>query len=209
MIDLPMKADVHCSDGLAGRSTGVIGNPMNRQITHLLVKSYRPPFHEYLVPVDKIKETTDGCIKLKCTRDDFHRMELFEYEEYVPSDFSEYTDWPSELYDVAIPWNHMKADLPYFQAKRQNLPADEFALRRDARVEATDGYVGQVDELLVDSKDMRVTHLVLLVRHIFEGKEITIPVSLIDHIDQGTIHLKLDRQSLEKLPAVPVERWIL
>jgi hypothetical protein len=67
-------------------------------------------------------------------------------------------------------------------------------------VEATDGYVGQLDELLINAKDMQVTHLVLLVRHLFEGKEITIPVSQIDHIDQGTIYLKLDRQSVEALP---------
>jgi sporulation protein YlmC with PRC-barrel domain len=202
-----MKADVHCSDGLAGRSTGVIGNPMNRQITHLLVKSYRPPFHEYLVPVNEIKETPDGCIKLKCTRDQLIAMEPFEYEEYVPTEFSDYLDWPSELYDVAIPWNHMKEDLPYYDVKRQNIPADEVALRRDARVEATDGYVGQVDELLIDSKDMRVTHLVLLVRQIFEGREITIPVEQIDHIDQGTIYLKLDRQSVRELPTTPIQRW--
>jgi hypothetical protein len=46
---------------------------------------------------------------------------------------------------------------------------------------------------------MQVTHLVLLVRHIFEAREITIPVSQIDHIDQGTVYLKLDRQSVEAL----------
>jgi hypothetical protein len=209
MIDLPMKADVHCLDGLAGRSTGVIANPNNRQITHLLVKSYRPPFHEYLVPVTEIKETTEVRIQLQCTRDDLGKMEPFEYEEYVPSDFSDYPDWPSELYDIAIPWNHMKEDMPYFDVKRQNIPGDEFALRRDARVEATDGYVGQVDELLINSNTMQVTHLVLLERHIFEKREITVPISQIDHIDEGTIYLKLDRQSLEALPTTPVERWTL
>ena len=48
MIDLPMKADVHCSDGVAGRSTYVIGNPGNRQISHLVVKSFRPRFANIL-----------------------------------------------------------------------------------------------------------------------------------------------------------------
>jgi hypothetical protein len=41
-------------------------------------------------------------------------------------------------------------------------------VRRGARVEATDGYVGQVDELLINSNNMQVTHLVLLERHIFQ-----------------------------------------
>ncbi len=44
MIDLPTKAEVHCSDGPAGRSTYVIFNPKNHQMTHLVVQSNRPPF---------------------------------------------------------------------------------------------------------------------------------------------------------------------
>jgi hypothetical protein len=204
MIDLPTKAEVHCSDGAAGRSTYVIGNPTNRQITYLVVKSYRPPFREYLVPVDQVEETTDDRIKLKCTREDLNKMEPFEYEEYAPTEFSDYLDWPSELYDVAIPWNHMKEDLPYYDVKRQNIPAGELALQRGARVEATDGFVGQVDELLINAKDMQVTHLVLLERHIFQKREIAVPISQIDHIEGGTVYLKLDRRSVEALPTTPI-----
>ena len=97
--------------------------------------------------------------------------------------------------------------IPYTAVKRQNIPAGEFALRRGAPVEATDGYVGQVDGLLIDSNTMQVTHLLLLERHIFQAREITIPVSQIDHLDEGTIYLKLDRQSVEALPTTPVQRW--
>jgi len=81
------------------------------------------------------------------------------------------------------------------------------ALRRGARVEATDGYVGQVDELLINSNNMQVTHLVLLERHILQKREITIPVSQIDRIDQGTVYLTLDRQSVEDLLTTPIQRW--
>jgi hypothetical protein len=73
--DLPTKAEVHCSDGAAGRSTYVIVNPINRQMTHLVVKSSWPPFHEYLVPVDQVEETTPDLIRLKCTRNDLSMME--------------------------------------------------------------------------------------------------------------------------------------
>jgi hypothetical protein len=65
MIDLPTKAEVYCSDGIAGRSTYVIGTPIDQQITHLVVKSYRPPFREVLVPLDQVEETTPSRIKLK------------------------------------------------------------------------------------------------------------------------------------------------
>lgn len=204
MIDLPMKAEVHCPDGLAGLSTYVIGDPSNSQITHLVVKSFRPPFRETLVPVDQVEGTTDDRIKLKCSRDELNKMEPFEVEEYKR------TEMPGYLY-----WTHVQpavVDMSdeveiYVPVKRQNVPAGELALQRDARVEATDGYVGQVDELLINSTNMQVTHLVLLERHIFQKREITIPVSQIDHVLGDTIYLKLDRQSVEALPTTPRQRW--
>jgi hypothetical protein len=48
---------------------------------------------------------------------------------------------------------------------------------------------------------------VLLERHILQKREITVPVSQIDHIDQGTVYLKLDRQRVEDLPTTPIQRW--
>ena len=83
MIDLPTKAEVDCSDGAAGCSTYVIGNPINRQIAHLVVKSNQPPFHEAPVPVDQVQETTPDRIKLNRNRIAFEEMEPFEYEEYL------------------------------------------------------------------------------------------------------------------------------
>ena len=231
MIDLPTNAEVHCSDGIAGRSTYVIGNPINHQITHLVVKTFRPPFHEYLVPVDQVAETTDDQIRLKCARDDLNKMRLFTDEAYICTEIPGYLHLPyvspaaeyrSDLYlpyaaaDMEhispVYWPSARPDagsMPgqgdtYIPVKRQNVPEGELALQRSARVEATDGYVGQVDELLINSKDMRVTHLVLLERHIFQKREITIPISQIDHVSENTIYLKLDRQSVEQLPTTPV-----
>jgi sporulation protein YlmC with PRC-barrel domain len=200
MIDLPTNARVHCSDGPAGRSTYVIGNPVNRQITHLVVKSNRPPFHEYLVPVDQVEATTPDLIKLKCTRNDLNKMEPFEYEAFICAKL------PDNLL-ITAPGSITDGVVTYVPVKRDNIPQGELAVRRGAQVEATDGYVGQVDELLINSNNMQVTHLVLLTRHIFKQREITIPVSQIDHVDEDTIYLKLDRQSVGELPTTPIQRW--
>ena len=207
MINFPMKAEVHCSDGVAGRSTYMIGDPIDRQITHLVVQSNLPPFYEYLVPVDQVEETTDDRIKLKRTRGDLNKMELFEYEEYIPTELPGYLSRPETAYVPPILGFNSETETTFIPVKRQNIPQGELALHRDARVEATDGYVGQVDELLINSNNMQVTHLVLLQRHIFEKKEITIPVSQIDHVSEGTIHLKLGRQGVEELPTTPLQRW--
>ena len=203
MIDLPLTAEVYCPDGPAGRSTHVIGNPLNNEITHLVVKSYLPPFHEYLVPVDQVEETTEDRITLKCTRDDLNKMELLEVEEYRRSEIPGYLYWPYVVSSVPYMSDTVETYIP---VKRKNVPPGELALRRGARVEATDGYVGQVDELLINSQDMQVTHLVLLERHILQKREITIPVSQIDHVSENTIFLKLDRKNVEELPTTPIQR---
>ncbi len=204
MIDLPTNAEVRCSDGDAGRSTYIVGNPVNHRITHLVVKSNWPPFHEYLVPVDQVEETFPDRIELKCTRDDVNKMERFEYDEYIRIENPDHLSWPYVLPPEGILPEEV---ITYILIKRQNIPQGESVVQRGVSVEATDGYVGQVDDLLIDSNNMQVTHLVLLERHVFEKKEITIPVSQIDHIDEETIYLKLRRQSVEELPTTPIQRW--
>ncbi len=203
MIDLPLKAVVQCSDGIAGFSTHVIGNPVDRKVTHLVAKSVQPPFNEYLVPIGKIEDTTPHLIKLTCTRNDFEKMELFEYEEYVSTRYPNYImlpyPYPSQVLTEEI--------IDYVPVKQHNIPQGEITIWQGAKVEATDGYVGVVDELLINSNNMQATHLVLRERHIFEHREITIPVSQIDHVNEDTIYLKLDRQSIEKLPGAPIQRW--
>jgi hypothetical protein len=139
MIDLPTKAKVYCADGIGGRSTYIIGNPSKDEITHLVVQSSRPPFHEYIVPVVQIAEITDGRIKLKCTRDELNKMDRFEYEEYIRTELPGYLRWDNV---PAIPGFTTEPVATFIPVKRQNIPPHESALHRGARVKATDGYVG-------------------------------------------------------------------
>jgi hypothetical protein len=204
MIGLPMKAEIHCWDGVAGRSTYAIGNPVTHQLTHLVVKSNELPFHEALAPVDQVNETTPDRIKLKCTRNDLVNMEPYEYDEFIQTEAPGYLYWPYAL-PVA---GHMSGEVDtYIPVKRQNIPIDELALHRGAWVEATDGDVGQVDELLINSNNMQVAHIVLLERHILKKRGITNPVSQIDRVDENIIILKLDQQSVEELPTAPMQGW--
>ncbi len=204
MIDLPVNADVHCSDSAAGLSTYVIANPINHQMTHLVVQSDLPPFYEYLVPVDLVEAITPTIIKLNCTAEEFFQMDLFIEEEFIPTEMPSHLSWP---YCVPIPGAVME-EMAYIPVEHEYIPRGEFAVRRGARVEASDGTIGQVDELLINSINMEVTHLVLRGRPILKHKEITIPVSQIESVDETTVHLKVDRQSVEALPTTPIHRWL-
>jgi hypothetical protein len=204
MIDIPMKAEVYCSDGIAGVSKYVIGNSSTRRMTHLVVKSSRPPFSEHLVPIAQVDETAPKRITLKCSQEDLRRMEPFEYEENVRTELPGYQCRGDKPLLPTLVTETVATIVP---VKHQNILQGEIALQRGARVEATDGYIGQVDDVLINSSTMEVTNLVLLKSHILKGRQILIPVSQVDRVFEDKIYLKLDRQSVEELSTHPIQHW--
>jgi len=132
MIDLPTKAEVQCSDGIVGLSTYIIGNPLDHQVTHLVVKSIRPPFQEYVVPVDEVEETQPNLIKLKCSRDEFEKMDPFEVEEYICARYPNYIMLPYELPTQVL----TEEVIDYVPVKHHNIPQGELVVWRGAKVEA-------------------------------------------------------------------------
>jgi sporulation protein YlmC with PRC-barrel domain len=67
--------------------------------------------------------------------------------------------------------------------------------------------VGQVDELVIDPKTHRVTHLVLRRHHLLHDKAITIPVSAIERAEMDTVFLKIDKDAVKALPTVTLKKF--
>jgi sporulation protein YlmC with PRC-barrel domain len=201
-MDIPVNAEVYCKDGPCGHSTYVIINPTTWQVTHLVVKEKGFPNVERLVPLEQVTETSPHLIHLGCTRNELSNMDQFIAIDFLPGSFSfipygpdEYMVWPYVLpQGMAIPVEH------------ERIPPNELGVRRGARVEATDGHVGVVDEFLVDPGNGHITHLVMREGHLWGKKDVTIPVSEIDHIKENIVYLKLDKRSIEALPGIPVKR---
>jgi hypothetical protein len=197
-MDIPLNAKVSCSDGTCGRSTYLVLMPTNEEITHVVVSDDSFPETEYLVPVDHIVESTPESIRLNCSHAELSKLPIFNQVEFIPSDLeiahgSSYMMWPfvvPQAYGITL--------------ENEHISVNELAIRRGANVEATDGHVGHVDEFLINPLDDTITHLVLREGHLWGQKNITIPLSQIDHIDENTVWLKLDMQSIERLPAIPI-----
>jgi uncharacterized membrane protein len=73
-------------------------------------------------------------------------------------------------------------------------------------VEALDGVIGQVGELLIDPKSGEITHFLLMKGHGGGQKEVAIQVSSIDRLEEEVIHLKIDKAQINGLPSLPVKR---
>ncbi len=197
-MDIPLNAKVSCLDGPCGQSTYLVLMPTNEEITHVVVSVGSFPGTEYLVPIDRIAESTPESISLNCTREELSKLAIFNQLEFFPSDSQE-THTKSYVF-----WPFVVPDSNGITLENEHIPANELAIRRGANVEATDGRVGRVDEFLINPEDNTITHLVLREGHLWGQKNITIPLSQIDHIEENTVWLKLDKQSIETLPAIPI-----
>jgi sporulation protein YlmC with PRC-barrel domain len=203
-MDISVNAKVVCTDGLAGHSACVILNPISRRVTHLVVKEMWFPHVERLVPIELVTESTPHEIHLRCAAKNLTELDSFTETEFIQSedpyhiyDMEEYRLWP-----YVLPEDEMMMPIEYEQ-----VPHGQLAIHRGAHVRAKDGYVGRVDEFLVDPTNMRISHLVLREGHLWGQKDVTIPVSEIQRIEEDTVYLKLDKQGIEELPGIPVRRW--
>ena len=199
-MDIPMNADVRCADGLCGRSTYVVLKPKTEEVTHLVVKEKRFPHVERVVPMRLVLETTPHLIRLGCTGDELARLQPFIETEYVEVDIPRYAGYSYVMEPHAYP------EPEWHKVEHEFLLPGEVAVRRGARVEATDGHVGRVDEFVVDPESEEISHLVLREGHLWGQKDVTIPVSEIERIEEDHVYLKLDKRSVEALPAIPIRR---
>ena len=209
-MEIPLKAQVECTDGVCGRAVYVLINPVIDQVTHLVVKEDSSPNTEYIVPVDSVAETTPDLIRLRCSKAALEKMDPFIkttlIEEKVPDLNFRY---PGGMYGGGSYFY-----LPYVTAERaeyeavnnQQIPPGELAVRRGTRVEATDGYIGHVSEFAVNPENGHITHLVIREGHLRGKKEVIIPVSAMGDTREDTVFLKLDKHQVEALPTFPVHR---
>jgi len=143
---------------------------------------------ERLVPVVCIEETAPGMILLSCNRDRFEAMKPFVETEYLREELPDY-DHPSGGHWL---WPHRVSQaIKTVEVNGRRIPHGELAVHRGARVDAT---------------DMFITHLVLKEGHLWGEKDVTISVFEIDHIEENTVHLRLDKRQVGALPTLPVHR---
>jgi sporulation protein YlmC with PRC-barrel domain len=207
-MEIPLNVQVECTDGVCGRSAFVLIDPVADQVTHLVVKEDASNT-EYIVPVDFIAETVADTIRLRCDRAKLEKMHPFVktkfIEEKVPnSNFASGGTYGLGSY-YYLPY--VNSEIPVYETVEQKqIPPGELAVSRGTRVEATDGFVGKVDEFVVNPKNGHITHLVMHEGHLWGRKDVIIPVSAMGDTHDDTVFLKLDKHQIESLPTFPLKR---
>ncbi len=200
MKNIPINARVECADGFGGESTYVVINPTNQMVTYFVIESKFPDPVEYLVPVDYVAETSSDMIRLSCTKEELAKMEPFTETHFIKNERPNYED------TYYLPYAAPSAEPFYARVEEERIPPGQLAVHRGAQVEATDGHVGKVGEFVVDPDSGHITHMILQEGHFWGKKEMALPVSVIERTFQDTVFLKLDKQAVESLPAIPLRR---
>jgi hypothetical protein len=206
-MEIPLNAQVECTDGTCGRSEYVLIYPLNNQVTHLVVKEDSSPNKEYIVPVDFVTKTIAETIQLRCSKAELKKMHPFMRTSFIEEKIS--TMNPGYAGEMIASYY-----LPYVTFERtvevavehQQIPLGELALSRGTRVEATDGYVGKIDEFVVNPENDYITHLVMREGHLWGKKDVIIPLSAMGNKHDDTVYLKLDKHQIEALPTFPLHR---
>ena len=206
IMPLRIGAAASCTDGACGQVSRIIVNPVAREVTHLAVD----PKHRHgpgrLVPVDLVDATT-GQIRLRCTLAEFQTLRPAQEAESVrdldPTAHPHYaSDRKSGL--RLYPWMYRDPGGPETpqQVTVDYVPSGAVDIHHDLTVRATDGDIGQVQGLVVESFGHQVTHVLLQEGHMRGRKEMAIPIDAVTKIGTLLIHLSLTRHQVKDLPPV-------
>jgi hypothetical protein len=205
-------AGVSCADGVCGEVTRVVINPVNRELTHLVVEPAGRSGLGRLVPLDLV-DASDGEIRLRCTMAEFEKLDAAEETQFVPGTRGYEAYGPEQV--LSQPWLSLGGSTGVEgevvsgvseTVTYDAVPLGEVEVRRGDRVHATDGEIGHVEGLVVDPRNHHVTHVLLQEGHLWGRKEVAIPIGAVTAADDG-IRLNLAKDDVRDLPPVDIEHW--
>ncbi len=200
--------DVSCTDGICGEVIRVVVDPVARTVTHLVVEPKHRQGLGRLVPLDLVDAGT-GEIQLRCTVAEFDNLEDAEQTDFLLGTGSYAGYGPGQV--LSWPYYGLGGDLGLGMGNipqpvvYDKVPLGEVTIRRNEQVHATDGDIGRVQGLVIDSRDHHVTHVLLQEGHFWGRKQVAIPIGAVTGVDDG-IRLSITKQEVQDLPAVEVDR---
>jgi len=223
-VQYRIGADASCSDGSCGHVSRVVLDPVARAITHVVVEPRRGHGVARLVPVESV-DVGDDDVHIRCTTAEFERFEPAEETEFL-SGAEAYGDYdPGRV--LTRPYFRLGAgglgmsglgmsnaglgttDTDAVNVAKpavyDSVPAGEVSVRRGDQVYATDGAIGKVQGLVIDPRNQHVTHVLLAEGHLWDRKEVAIPITAVTAVDAG-IQLTLSKADVRDLPEVDIDK---
>jgi hypothetical protein len=209
-VEFAIGAEVTCADGICGRLTRVVVDPVALTVTDLVVEPDERAGLARLVPADLARPAAGG-IGLNCTLAQFAGLGPAEETQFVPGTRGYEIYGPEQV----LSWPYYRRDDTVMDPDREGkisetvtvdtVPLGEVEVRRGEHVHATDGPIGQVQGLVVDPAGEHVTHVLLQEGHLWGRKQVGIPIGAVAGVDaEGGIKLSISKKDVQDLPSVSI-----
>ena len=206
---------VSCSDGVCGKLSRVVMDPVTRALTHLVVES-RLRLTGHLVPIALV-DSQDDEVRLRSTRAQFAALDEADLTQFVTG-AREQPGYGQNDASSTVCYQLVVGDMSSVgievgigmgmgvqSTTFDRVPLGKVEVRRGDCVQATDGAIGRVQGLVIDPRDHHVTHVLLDDGHLWGEKEVSIPIRAVVRLDDG-IQLNLSKEEVWALPPVDFDR---
>jgi sporulation protein YlmC with PRC-barrel domain len=209
---LKLGTNVRCTDAPGGELADIVVDPVEKRVTHLVVRPSGPDEAGRLVPIELASTAAEGSteILLSCTTAELAAFESSGEFAVLPLGEVPATgeDWDLGVEDAV--------SLPSFEAGEfgdytgemdstigvayDRVPRGTVELRRSSAVESADGQlVGHVDAVLVDGT--RITHVALQRGHLWWRRDVAIPIEAMATVQTDLVTASLSSEEIGALPA--------
>jgi sporulation protein YlmC with PRC-barrel domain len=208
-VPFTIGAEASCTDGVCGTVRRVIIDPVARTLTHLVVEHEHGVELARLVPLDLVDATPAG-IKIRCTLAEFEQLDLAEETQFVPGTLSDPAYGPGQVlswpyYGLGPGLAGVGPDIVSPGVVYDTIPLGEVEVRHGEHVHAADGGIGHVQGLVIERESHHVTHVLRQEGHLWDRKEVAIPISAVTSVDDEGIHLSLTKEQVQDLPPVAID----
>jgi uncharacterized membrane protein/sporulation protein YlmC with PRC-barrel domain len=194
---LNTNARVEMIDRLSAELVSIVVDTADQRVVYLVVQDKSA--QRRVVPLEHVVNADDELVRLRISGDMYINLPLFDESQYViggdpENDFFKISEaGPATIY--YIPDLGEAAAVP---------PEKDIALIRGAFVNARDGHIGTVEEIVIDPATGKAAQIVV---HTAGRKkeELVLPLTVLDQVKGDTVYLKLTKHQIETLPGVPVE----
>ena len=210
MAEIPVTigADARGTDGICGKVTRLVVDPVAQAVTHLVIQPRHWPGLGRLVPLDLVDAATPKEVRLNCNRAEFDEFGSAEDTDFAPrANPDQYAGYSSEQM-LMLPYYGRRAgeDMPSARDDEPagaygSLPPGEVGVRRNKPVYATDGEIGRVEGLVIDPGNHHVSHVLLQQGHLFGRRQVAIPISAVTGV-VDSVQLNITKQQVDNLPPV-------
>jgi uncharacterized protein YrrD len=217
-MQLKEGVSVFTSDGQeVGKIDRVVINPVNKEVTHVVVRMGFLFAADKVVPVSLVGPATEERVTLRGDKAELEALPDFEERHYIPITSAEaqrdekpggalplywyppvgFAWWGTER----VPGFYGYAVSPYVVKTERHIPEGEVALKEGAKVLSVDGdHVGHVEAILTDVETDRATHI-LISKGLFLKETKLVPTTWISTVSENEIHLLVSSSLLGDLPA--------